>query len=39
MFASADEVVVEELDYGADVTVFQAEGDEGAVIIWVDEEA
>ncbi len=39
LFASADEVVVEELDYGSDVTVFQAEGDEGAVIIWVDEEA
>lgn len=38
-FASADELVVEDLQYGEDVTVFQTEGDDGAVIIWVDEEA
>lgn len=38
-FASASEVVVEDLDYADNVQVFQAEGDEGAVILWVDEEA
>jgi hypothetical protein len=37
-FASAAEVVVEDLDYGASVQVMQTEGDEGALIIWVDEE-
>ena len=42
VFASAAEVVVEDLDYADTVQVMQTEGDEGAVIIWVaepDEEA
>jgi hypothetical protein len=39
MFAHAGEVVVEDLSYGDDVQVFQTEGDQGAVILWVDEEA
>ncbi|HHO49868.1 MAG TPA: hypothetical protein ENK18_03120 [Deltaproteobacteria bacterium] len=38
-FAHAGEVVVEDLSYGDDVSVLQTEGDEGAVILWVDEEA
>ena len=39
LFAHAGEVVVEDLSYGDDVQVLQTEGDEGAVILWVDEEA
>jgi len=39
LFAHAGEVVVEDLSYGNDVQVFQTEGDHGAVILWVDEEA
>lgn len=39
LFAKAGEVVVEDLSYGDDVQVFQTEGEQGAVIIWVDEEA
>lgn len=38
-FASADELVVEDLQYASNVQVLQLEGDDGAVIIWVDEEA
>ena len=38
-FAAAGEVVVHELEYSENVQVFQVEGDEGAVILWVDEEA
>lgn len=38
-FAQAGEIVVEDLSYGDDVQVFQTEGEQGAVIIWVDEEA
>ena len=38
-FASASEVVVEDLSYSDTVQVMQTEGDEGALIIWLDEEA
>ena len=38
-FAAAGEVVVHELEYSENVQVFQVEGDEGAMILWVDEEA
>ena len=38
-FASAGEIVVEELDYGDNSNVYQATGDEGALILWVDEGA
>ena len=38
VFASAADVVVEDLSYGSDVVVFQTEGDAGAMILWVDEE-
>ena len=38
-FASAGELVVHDLQYSDNVQVFQVEGDEGAMIIWVDEEA
>lgn len=38
VFASAADVVVEDLSYGSDVVVFQTEGDAGALILWVDEE-
>jgi hypothetical protein len=38
-FASAHEIVVEDLNYADDVQVMQAEGDEGALILWIDEEA
>lgn len=38
VFASAAEVVVEDLSFGDDVVVFQDEGDDGALILWVDEE-
>jgi hypothetical protein len=36
-FASADEIVVEALDYGELANVTQATGDAGALILWVDE--
>lgn len=36
-FASADEIVVEELDYSDNSNVYQATGDQGALILWVDE--
>jgi hypothetical protein len=39
VFAHAGEVVIEDLEYGVGVQVIQTEGDEGAVILWVDEEA
>jgi hypothetical protein len=38
-FAAAGELVVHDLEYSDNVQVFQVEGDEGAMIIWVDEEA
>lgn len=37
-FAMPDEIVIEDLSFADDVTVFQAEGDEGALIIWIDDE-
>ena len=37
-FASASEVQIEDLSFGDDVVVFQDEGDDGALILWVDEE-
>lgn len=36
-FASAGEIVVEELDYYDDSNVHQVTGDDGALILWVDE--
>jgi hypothetical protein len=39
LFARAGDVVIEDLSYGDDVQVLQIEGDDGAVILWVDEEA
>jgi len=36
VFAAAGDVVVEDLDYADDVVVMQAEGDEGAVILWME---
>jgi hypothetical protein len=36
-FASASEIVVEELDYSENSNVYQATGDQGALILWVDE--
>ncbi len=36
-FAAADEIVIESLDYGDDANVYQATGDQGALILWVDE--
>jgi hypothetical protein len=39
MFAHAGDVVVEDLSYADNVQVFQTEGDQGAVILWLDEEA
>lgn len=38
-FAMAAEVIVEDLSYADTVQVMQTEGDEGALIIWLDEEA
>lgn len=38
-FAAAGEIVVEALSYGGGTTVFEAIGDDGALIIWLDEEA
>ena len=38
-FALASEVIVEDLSYSDTVQVMQTEGDEGALIIWLDEEA
>ncbi|MBT3222377.1 MAG: hypothetical protein HN348_25165 [Proteobacteria bacterium] len=38
-FASSSEIVVHDLEYGDNIQVFQAEGDEGAMILWVEEEA
>jgi hypothetical protein len=38
-FAMAAEVIVEDLSYSDTVQVMQTEGDEGALIIWLDEEA
>ncbi len=38
MFASASEVEIEDLSFGEDVVVFQDEGDDGALILWIDEE-
>ncbi|MFT4626780.1 MAG: hypothetical protein ACI8PZ_005458 [Myxococcota bacterium] len=38
-FASASEVIVDALEWSDSVQVMQTEGDEGALIIWVDEEA
>ncbi len=37
VFASAGELVVEDLEFADDVTVIQAEGDEGAVILWMED--
>lgn len=37
-FAHADEVVVEDLQSDTDVYVLQGEGQDGAFILWVDEE-
>jgi len=37
VFASAGDVVVENLEYGDDVMVMQMMGDDGAMILWVDE--
>lgn len=37
VFAAAGDVVVEDLDYADDVVVMQAEGDEGAVILWMED--
>ncbi len=37
-FASASEVQIEDLSFGDDVVVFQDEGDDGALILWVDDE-
>lgn len=39
VFAHAGEVVIEDLQYDAGVQVIQTEGEDGAVILWVDEEA
>jgi hypothetical protein len=39
MFAHAGDIVVEDLSYADNVQVFQTEGDQGAVILWLDEEA
>lgn len=39
VFAHAGEVVIEDLEYGERVQVVQTEGEDGAVILWVDEEA
>jgi hypothetical protein len=39
VFAHAGEVVIEDLQYDANVQVIQTEGDDGAVILWIDEEA
>ena len=39
LFAQAGDVVVEDLSYGDSVQVFQFEGEQGAVILWVDEGA
>ena len=38
LFASAADVVVEDLSFGDGVTVMQDEGADGALILWVDEE-
>ncbi|MEQ1568479.1 MAG: hypothetical protein ABMA64_22775 [Myxococcota bacterium] len=38
LFAHAGDVVIEDLSYGDNVQVLQIEGDDGAVILWVDEE-
>lgn len=38
-FARASEVIVEDLNYANDVQVMVIEGDDGAVILWFDEEA
>ena len=38
-FASSAEIVVHDLEYGDNIQVFQAEGDEGAMILWVEEGA
>ncbi|MCB9676074.1 MAG: hypothetical protein H6737_13205 [Alphaproteobacteria bacterium] len=38
-FASAGEITVENLDYHDEASVTQTLGDEGALILWVDEEA
>lgn len=39
VFAQAGDVVIEDLSTGDNVSVVQLEGDDGAVILWVDEEA
>ncbi|MEZ4239688.1 MAG: hypothetical protein R3F59_26740 [Myxococcota bacterium] len=39
VFAQAGDVVVEDLSYADDVVVFQTEGEQGVVILWLDEEA
>lgn len=39
LFAHAGEVVIEDLSYGVDVQVVQIEGEQGAVILWIDEDA
>jgi hypothetical protein len=39
LFAQAGDVVVEDLRFDDDVQVFQIEGEQGAVILWVDEGA
>jgi hypothetical protein len=37
VFAAAGDVIVEDLDYADDVVVMQAEGEEGAVILWMED--
>lgn len=39
VFAHAGEVVIEDLQYGDNVQVLQTEGDDGAVVLFIDEEA
>lgn len=38
VFASAADVVVEDLSFGEGVQVFQTEGDDGAMVLWIEEE-
>ena len=38
VFASASDVVVEDLSFGDGVQVFQTEGDDGALVLWIEEE-
>ncbi len=38
-FANAGEIIIENLDYADDAAVMQTVGDDGALILWVEEEA